>query len=501
MLTRRELLRRSAAATLTSTLFCRDDFLHAGDKEEAAGVLVNDVQSQLNATRVRRVEKPRSVDDLQKIVQRAKREDRAICVAGGRHAMGGQQFGDDMILIDTTTLNRVIRLDEKAGQVEVEGGIEWPELIDHLNRTQKDAARPWAIRQKQTGVDRVTIAGSMSANAHGRGLRFPPMISDVESFVLIDADGKAKTCSRKENAELFQLAIGGYGLFGIIAQVKLRLVPRAKVERIVKVIAVRDLLENVTQRIKDGFEFGDGQFATDVTSSDQPHQSVFSCYRPVPIDTEIKESQKQLSQEDWSKLYFLARTEKKRAFEEYSKYYLTTNGQVYWSDLHQLSGNLTHRNELLDKKLGPDYKGSEMISEVYVSQENFVPLLAAARKDVHEQKMDLIYGTIRFIAKDSECFLAWARQPFVCIVWNLHVVHTKDGLKKGQEDFRRLIGRALEFGGHYFLTYHRWATRAQVEKAYPRFVDFLRLKKKYDARERFQSNWYRHYREMFADKL
>ena len=47
----------------------------------------------------------------------------------------------------------------------------------------------------------------------------------------------------------------------------------------------------------------------------------------------------------------------------------------------------------------------------------------------------------------------------------------------------------------------RWATRSQVEAAYPQFVDFLRLKKKYDPEERLQSNWYRHYREMFSGDL
>ena len=67
--------------------------------------------------------------------------------------------------------------------------------------------------------------------------------------------------------------------------------------------------------------------------------------------------------------------------------------------------------------------------------------------------------------------------------------------------FRRLFDRVAQFGGRYFLTYQRWATRAQVEACYPQFVEFLRLKKKYDPQERFQSDWYRHYRAMFADQL
>ncbi|MGH8655223.1 MAG: D-arabinono-1,4-lactone oxidase [Gammaproteobacteria bacterium] len=81
------------------------------------------------------------------------------------------------------------------------------------------------------------------------------------------------------------------------------------------------------------------------------------------------------------------------------------------------------------------------------------------------------------------------------------MVHTETGKRKAAEDFRRIIDRAMEYEGRYFLTYHRWATRKQVETCYPQFVEFLRLKRKYDPKERFQSDWYRHYKEMFSDKL
>ncbi len=38
------------------------------------------------------------------------------------------------------------------------------------------------------------------------------------------ADGQVLECDREENRELFGLAIGGYGLFGIILDIKLRVV-------------------------------------------------------------------------------------------------------------------------------------------------------------------------------------------------------------------------------------------------------------------------------------
>ncbi len=243
--------------------------------------------------------------------------------------MGGQQFGTNTVLIDIRKLSRVLHLDRKRGIVEVEAGIEWPELIDGYLVLQKSNDHSWGIAQKQTGADRLTMAGTIAANAHGRGLTMKPFISDVESFVLVDATGTVRTCSRTENPELFRLAHGGYGLFGIITSVQLRLVPRTKVERVVEIRTVDDLAATFDQRISDGFQFGDFQFAIDRGSEDFLHKGVFSCYRPVSVDTPISAVQKQLSDENWRQLLYLAHTDGTRAFERYADYYLSTSGQVY----------------------------------------------------------------------------------------------------------------------------------------------------------------------------
>src|SRR5206468_287544 len=95
--------------------------------------------------------------------------------------------------------------------------------------------------------------------------------------------------------------------------------------------------------------------------------------------------------------------------------------------------------------------------------------------------------------------LAWAQENYACVVFNLHISHTRARIEKAKRDFQLLIDRAIEHGGSYYLTYHRWATREQIERCYPQMREFLRLKKHYDPSEVFQSDWYRHYRAMFAD--
>jgi len=129
----------------------------------------------------------------------------------------------------------VLGFDEEGGTIELQAGIEWPGLIEYLASKQGGREPQWGIAQKQTGADRLSIGGAISANVHGRGLKMRPLIADLESFQLVNADGEVLTCSRDENEELFRLAAGGYGLFGCIHSAILRLLPRRTLERVVEV--------------------------------------------------------------------------------------------------------------------------------------------------------------------------------------------------------------------------------------------------------------------------
>jgi FAD/FMN-containing dehydrogenase len=463
--------------------------------------IVNDIHSQLNQTSVSRVVTPQSEDQLRAEIVLARDEGRSVSVAGGRHSMGGQQFLSNGTLIDMSSMNRILNLDADLGLVEVEAGIQWPALIDQLTLMQAGKTKSFGIIQKQTGADRLSIGGALGSNIHGRGLTLKPMIGDVELFTLMNADGDVITCSRDQNGELFRLAVGGYGLFGIVTRVKLRLMPRTKLERVVKVISIEGLMSAFEGRIAEGYLYGDCQFSTDMASDNFLHTGVFSCYRPLPDDAEMPEGHRELSDSDWSNLYYLSHADTKRAYESYVSYYLSTSGQRYWSDTHQLSVYIDDYHLELDRHLKASVKGSEMITELYVPRSALASFLRVVRDDFRRHNVKLIYGTIRLIARDDESFLAWAREPWVCTVMNLHIDHTKESITKAAGDFRRLITRAIELGGSYFLTYHRWADRDQVEKCYPQIPEFLRLKRRYDPREVFASDWYNHYKKMFADKL
>jgi hypothetical protein len=112
--------------------------------------------------------------------------------------------------------------------------------------------------------------------------------------------------------------------------------------------------------------------------------------------------------------------------------------------------------------------------------------------------VDLIYGTIRLIERDRESFLPWAKQDYACIIFNLHTPHSPEGPEATAQAFRRLIDMAIARNGSFYLTYSKAASARQVRACHPNFEQFLDWKRRLDPQQRFQSNWYRHYRDLFA---
>jgi FAD/FMN-containing dehydrogenase len=486
MPTRREFIRIAALLALAPRIFA----------EPQREIWVNDVHSQLNRTRIRELLRPRTRDEFVEIVRSASRQGLPISVSGCRHSMGAQQFATDSLCIDMRSLDRVISFDQESGLIEAEAGIQWPKLIHTYLDAQAHREKQWGIAQKQTGADTFTLGGSLSSNVHGRGLAMKPLISNIESFTLINADGKSIRCSRDENNELFRLAIGGYGLFGLTDTVTLRLVPRQKLRRVVEIVHANDLPRRFEERIAQKFLYGDFQFSVDERSSDFLQRGVFSCYEPIDEHEPIV-AKRELRDDDWLDLLRLAYTDREKAFKRYSDYYLSTNGQTYWSDTNQLSAYLPNYAQKIRDLIGGE-ESSLIITEIYVPRMDLPNFLRQAAALLRSNRTTVIYGTVRLIEKDDESFLAWAKESYACIIFNLLTFHTPTGIESSARSFRGLIDSAIAGGGSYYLTYHKFAKPEQVVACYPQFKQFVNLKRKYDPTERFQSDWYRHYRRVFA---
>jgi FAD/FMN-containing dehydrogenase len=468
-------------------------------------MLLNDIHSQLNPTMVSKVMRPITLEALCEIVKQAKRDDTALSMAGARHAMGGQQFAAHQRHLDMTGLNRVLHTDAVRGLLRIEAGANWHHIISASHQMEAPDGTSWAIRQKQTGVDMVTLGGSISANAHGRGLLMPPLGADIEDLTLVDAQGEVLLCSRSQNAELFSLVIGGYGLFGVIYAATLRLMPRQRVRRIVDILDLADAMNAVYRRVDDGCLYGDFQFVIDPQDPSFLHRGVFACYKPTPEHHADEEAISDLQPEAWLQLLKLAHENKAQAFKLYAQHYLGTHGKSYWADTMQLSTYIPSYADFLERAQPPDQTSGPrqtlVIGEHYVPREHIAIFMAQAARVLKENSVEVIYGTIRAIMKDVVSFLPWAKDDYACVIFNLRTAHTDEIQSRTAEAFRGLINAALDLGGSYFLTYHRHATREQVLKAYPQFEAFLERKRHFDPQIRFTSDWYRHQAALLGQSL
>ena len=459
-------------------------------------ITVNDIHSQLNQTEVAQVIAPNSIVEAQQATNQVRDAGQSLSIASGRHAMGSQQFLTGGTLLDTRHLNRIVGLDAERGIVTVEAGIMWADLVAGLRDLQQpDVHRRWSIVQKQTGADRLSVGGALAANGHGRGLTYRPIVQDVEAFEMIDADGDLIRCDRDQNSDLFRLAIGGYGLYGVITTVDLRLMPAHHVRRMVEVATIDKLGDLFKQRIADGFTYGDFQYRTDENSPGFLRDGVLSCYQPVS-DAEARAApppQYLLNETAWRQLLYWSHTDKARAFDEYAGFYRSTDGQIYDSDTFQLSQYIDHYHQELDQRLDCAVPGSETITELYVPLPELPGFMAAAAKVLRRQEASVIYGTIRLIERDDETMLNWARQPYACIVVNLHVDHDPAGIQRVAHALRTLIDLAIQRDGSYFLTYNKFATTDQLTTCYPQFSEFVSAKQQCDPHHVFSSDWFRAY--------
>ena len=152
---------------------------------------VNDVHSRLNATEVADVVPVASPAAIVEALERARAAGLPVAIAGGRHAMGGQQFAQAGSC-STPGARRVPRFDRERGLIEVEAGIQWPELL----------AQALADRPRQGGRAEADRRRSLSSAAPSprtctaAGSRCQPFVGDVESLTLVGADGELRTCSR-----------------------------------------------------------------------------------------------------------------------------------------------------------------------------------------------------------------------------------------------------------------------------------------------------------------
>lgn len=440
--------------------------------------IVDDV-TQLNPIIVSGVVKPKSIEELQEVVQTTSSP---LSVGGGRFSMGGQTASADSLHIDMRDLNSIEKFDAQNKTITVQAGIRWCDIQKHID--------PFDLSVKiMQSYANFTVGGALSVNAHGRYIGLGPVILSVRSIDVMLADGTITTASPQSNAELFYGTIGCYNALGIIIQVTLELAENTRMKRLSRTLSIAEFSSYFEKEVRN-----DPNAIMHNTDIYPPS------YKNARATTWIKTEEKPTTK---TRLVPL-----KGAYpiERYFLWAFTETPFGKWRREKIIDPILYLRKRIHWRNYEAGYDVSELEPKsrkhrTYVLREYFVPV---AKFDAFAERMSEIFKrhhvnvlnvSIRHAEKDTGSYLSWANEEmFAFVVY--YKQRTRDNAKSRVAVWTREMNEAaINLGGTFYLPYQIYATSDQFHAAYPKAKELFKLKDTYDPNVRFRNKlWDTYYR-------
>lgn len=173
--------------------------------------------SQGVTARPQRILAPPSESELLEIIEKARRNDWVVRVAGTGHSFV-PLCASDGVIISLDNLQGVISIDSEEQEATVWAGTKIHQLGEPL------LAAGLAM-ENMGDIDQQSIAGAISTGTHGTGRNIGSISTQVVGVRLITAVHEILDINAATNPSLLKAAQVSLGALGIISQVTLRLLP------------------------------------------------------------------------------------------------------------------------------------------------------------------------------------------------------------------------------------------------------------------------------------
>ena len=469
--------------------------LSTGDllKWEQKGGTINDV-SCLDRTSVYGIVKITSVDDIKNALQFARENKLKVSMAGVKHSMGGQAFYKNNLVLDMKGFNKM-QLNEAEKTINVQSGATWHDIQSYLHPK-------YAVKAMQS-TDIFTVGGSISVNAHGMDHLAGSVGSSIRSMRLMLADGSIVNVSPEENAELFKLVVGGYGLFGVILDVDLEIVNNDIYQTERQIVSYKDfpavfeneilpdknlglfyghlstargsLLDEMIFYKYTKVDFGDAEVPPlGEVSSVKLRRFVFNFSKLGDIPMSIKWYLEKNVEPTLESCTVVPRTQ---AMGEGEACFVSRNEPMHDSVKYT-------RNNLPNE--------TDILHEYFIPREQFIPFVDGLRKIVQDHDVNLLNASVRVIHPEQN-FLTYAPGEMYSIVLYINQRTTPEDNEKMGVVTRQLIDLTTDLNGRFFLPYQLHYTPEQLQRSYPMIGDFFAAKKSYDPNGLFTNTFYEKY--------
>ena len=436
---------------------------------DPAGTVLNDA-SELSETLIHKHARPTAHGDelisaFRTELAAARRDNRPVNVGAARHSMGGQAIPREGIAI--TVDDAWIEPDTTAGTYRVNGGARWSDVISRLDPIGFGPA----VMQSNNDFG---VAATFSVNAHGWPVPFGPMGSTVRSLRMVLADGELVTASREQNSDLFALAMGGYGLIGLIVDLEVEMVRNQRLSP--------EFAKMPAENFASAF----------LTAVEDPSKPMVYGRLNVDRDRLFDEALLVSYSEATDQSDLPTATGSGLVSHLASYLYRAQVGREgakrfrWWveSDVGPTIVGDSTRNSLMNEPVvtldDRDPTRVDILHEYFVPPDRFGEFLEACRDVIPDAFVEFLNVTLRYVAADPDSVLAHSPTPRIAAVMSFTQEKTARAEADHSRMTRRLIDRVLEIGGTYYLPYRPHATGDQFERAYPRAAEFAAAKRAVD---------------------
>jgi FAD/FMN-containing dehydrogenase len=422
-------------------------------------------------------------EQLRDLLQRARRDKLRVSIAGARHSMGGHTIYPDGIVLDMLPLDH-LELDRERRVLRAGAGARWSQIVPWLDE------RGYSVAIMQSNND-FSVGGSLSVNCHGWQHNRPPIASTVESLRVMRADGSVVICNRQENRELFSLVLGGYGLFGVILDADLRVVPNARYHPESEILPAEQYVQRFRAKVDGASDIGMVYGRLCVVPGDDTflQEAILTVFREAPCRPEEMPA---LAVQDFSGL----RREVFRA-----QIGSQAGKELRWKAERTLGEKVVaryfSRNQLLNEPAEvyqeQNDDRTDILHEYFVPPDQLAGFLRRLRTIIPRHDVELMNVTIRNVMADEDTVLRYADRDLFALVMLFNQPRTAAADQRLEALSRELIDAALASGGRYYLPYRLHASPEQFRAAYPQAGEFFQLKRQYDPDGLFQNGLYKKY--------
>jgi FAD/FMN-containing dehydrogenase len=410
----------------------------------------------------------------------AQTAERPLVAHAARHSMGGQSLARNGTAVTLAQVN--VEPDTANKTYRVLGGVRWRDVIGKLDAIGYSPA----VMQSNNDFG---VASTYCVNAHGWPVPFSAGGTTVQSLKMLLASGEHITCSRQENADIFSAAMGGYGLFGIITELELTMVPNANLLPQYEVVSPEEFGQRFVDTIRNDKTVQMAYGRMDVTIGSFFSSALLISYRPGADQNTIPSAAGSGVISRIAGNIFRAQVE--------SDHWKVVRWNIESRVNPLINQGASTRNSLMNEPVvtladGDDTR-TDILHEYFVDVEKFGDFVKACQDVIPSSFQQLLNVTLRFVDTDRDSVLTYATSPRIAAV----MLFSQEKSIRAEADMARmtheLIERVLAIGGNYYLPYRPHASVDQFRRAYPRFTEFAALKRRLDPREVFRHTLWENY--------